>query len=52
MTKKKLKEILEAGNDLAAWAARAEERWSGGNLAEAVRHLAYARRRWCKVTEK
>jgi len=44
-------ELKAAGDRLAAWAARAEERWSGGDLAEAVRNLAHARQAWNKLLD-
>jgi hypothetical protein len=44
--------MYEAGNKLAAWAARAVERWESGDLAEAVRNLDYARREWIKAVRE
>jgi hypothetical protein len=44
--------MYEAGNKLAAWAARAVERWESGDLAEAVRNLDYARQEWIKAVRE
>jgi hypothetical protein len=40
------------GYKLAACAARVVERWSGGDLAEAVRNLDRARQEWVAVAER
>jgi hypothetical protein len=52
VTMEQEKALIHAGERLAAWAARAEERWSGGDLAEAVRNLAYARRAWVRIMDE
>ena len=43
--------MFNAGEKLAAWAARAVERWESGDLAEAVRNLDYARREWIEAVK-
>ena len=44
-------EMFEIGGRLAAWSARAVERWESGDLAEAVRNLDYARQEWIKAVK-